>query len=256
MTRQTEDGNNKKAQSAFLRRLIAARNIKCSTKERKLLLLYYACNAGKDGSFFKDYRRIRHDTGLAYSTIKRTNESFIETGILQEVKGRNWYGGDANSYVLILGVMEKLAKQHSDAYDPKADDEVEKNRERQRRWYAKHGRKGRQTLGPGVRITDEGLVIGDPDLTLSPNGPNAQTLTGEALGSGAHGLKGNGPVNGHRDDCSLASPISDTNVGNRGNGHQSVVTTAKDAGALGSSVRNYPDDELTQQLIDELRRDY
>src|ERR1700723_3227291 len=65
---------------------IAAKQIQCQTDQGKLLLLYYAGNANKQGWFFKSYEMAEVETGISRSTILRYNKKWSTLGLMSTVE--------------------------------------------------------------------------------------------------------------------------------------------------------------------------
>jgi len=100
---------SKKPVTGMLAYIIAGREIRCKNAHTKCLLLYYCCNVGKTGSFFKSMLDIHTETGLAESTIRELNGRFKQMGFLSWVAGSNLQKR-ANTYTLDLDKMQSLAE--------------------------------------------------------------------------------------------------------------------------------------------------
>src|ERR1035438_8783136 len=106
----------RKEPTGMLAYIIAAREIRTTEVSRKLLLLYYASNVGRQGSFFKSLLDISLDTGLSESTVQRINKDWQGKGLLAWEKG-SVTRSLANTYRLDLSKLQKAVESSRKAFE-------------------------------------------------------------------------------------------------------------------------------------------
>jgi hypothetical protein len=129
---------DEKELTGMLAYIVAAREMKCGSVHSKCLLLYYASNCGKDGSFFKSTVDIAAETGLSERFIRKTNAIWESTavGILSSIQGSS-VKHQANTYQLNLPKLRSICDKNKTAIEDRRTREKRKAAERAARYRAK-----------------------------------------------------------------------------------------------------------------------
>jgi hypothetical protein len=91
---------------------VAAKQIQCSSVEKKCLLLYYAIRSDENGRFFDSNFTISAETGVSDSTITRSNQAWHKLGLLT-VTAPPKDSNHSNDYQLNLAAWKELAAKVS-----------------------------------------------------------------------------------------------------------------------------------------------
>jgi hypothetical protein len=118
---------------------IAAKAIRCSSFQKKVLLLYYAIRADEHGRFFDSNFNISAETGVSDSTITRTNQEWQRAKLLT-VTEPEFGSGKANEYQLHLDALQRVASTaHADVEAQRLKAiSLAQHRERQQRYRDSH----------------------------------------------------------------------------------------------------------------------
>jgi AraC-like DNA-binding protein len=127
----------RKEPTGMLAYIIAARSVRTRDVKRKVLLLYYACNVGSQGSFFKTLLDISLDTGLSESTVQRINKDWQGKGLLSWEKG-SVTRSLANTYRLDLGKLQRAVESSRKDFESAEQRSRRKAADRAKRYRDRH----------------------------------------------------------------------------------------------------------------------
>ena len=129
----------RKEPTGMLAYIIAAREIRTTDVNRKVLLLYYASNVNSHGSFFKSLLDISLDTGLSESTVQRINKDWQDKGILSWEKG-SVTRSLANTYRLDLSKLQKAVESTRRNFEGAEQRRRRKAADRAKRYRERHAK--------------------------------------------------------------------------------------------------------------------
>jgi hypothetical protein len=129
----------RKEPTGMLAYIIAAREIRTTDVNRKVLLLYYASNVNTHGSFFKSLLDISLDTGLSESTVQRINKDWQGQGLLSWEKG-SVTRSLANTYRLDLSKLQKAVESTRRNFEGAEQRRRRKAADRAKRYRERHAK--------------------------------------------------------------------------------------------------------------------
>jgi hypothetical protein len=133
--------------TGMLAYIICAREMKCGSVHSKCLLLYYAANCDRHGSFFKSMVDICAETGLSESFVRKTNAYWEKVGIMSSTEG-NWAKHLANRYHLHLTKLRGVCAANKKQVDQAKVAAREKSAQRSQRYRSKKQAEANQNVTP------------------------------------------------------------------------------------------------------------